>query len=417
MSYPPYGGPPYQAPPYGQPQPAFQQAPYQQPPYSQPPAYSQPPQQYGPPTGAPPPYGYQPAPQGYPPPQQPAQQDVSARLAQFYDTAAADGVVDSTEVMQAMNLPKIFSFRLLAPAQNHKTVVHQRAHRRSTPHATRPRPTSATASLPPPDEMRRQLVIYYAGACADGIVDSQEIVTALKMFDVIIDINQARQLLVEIAGPQRRVNQDSFIAVLMNYIQRVRPSPYPPQQPPPGQYQQYPPPTQYGQQPLQQSYTQQPPYQPYGQPQPPTPAYGQAPYNPSSPSAYNPALSQSGYAQNASYQTPPPPQTLPTPGQPSPQPNTLQQSIYGQTPIPSAPPSAPPAEDFPQHPPQGYAPPCATNPLRPPLLRVMGLPRSSCRRRTDREGTRRTRRLLLSRHTRSHLRRWEGLSRRTLKAS
>ncbi|KAK2941762.1 hypothetical protein BLNAU_23310 [Blattamonas nauphoetae] len=110
---------------------------------------------------------------------------------------------------------------------------------------------------------------------------------------------------------------------------------------------------------------EQPPSQPNGQPQPPTPAYGQAPYNHSSPSAYNPALSQSGYAQNASYQTPPPPQTLPTPGQPSPQPNTLQQSIYGQTPIPSAPPSAPPAEDFPQHPPQGYAPPCATNPPPP----------------------------------------------------
>ncbi|KAK2963084.1 hypothetical protein BLNAU_2107 [Blattamonas nauphoetae] len=375
MSYPPYGGPPYQAPPYGQPQPAFQQAPYQQPPYSQPPAYSQPPQQYGPPTGAPPPYGYQPAPQGYPPPQQPAQQDVSARLAQFYDTAAADGVVDSTEVMQAMNLfgitiNKLQSQNLLVQiAGPQRRITKQSFINVLTGEVHRMRPDLAQPAqqrpLPPPDEMRRQLVIYYAGACADGIVDSQEIVTALKMFDVIIDINQARQLLVEIAGPQRRVNQDSFIAVLMNYIQRVRPSPYPPQQPPPGQYQQYPPPTQYGQQPLQQSHTQQPPYQPYGQPQPPTPAYGQAPYNPSSPSAYNPALSQSGYAQNASYQTPPPPQTLPTPGQPSPQPNTLQQSIYGQTPIPSAPPSAPPAEDFPQHPQQGYAPPCATNPPPP----------------------------------------------------
>ncbi|KAK2939898.1 hypothetical protein BLNAU_25192 [Blattamonas nauphoetae] len=300
MSYPPYGGPPYQAPPYGQPQPAFQQAPYQQPPTA----------------------NHQP-PQGYPPPQQPAQQDVSARLAQFYDTAAADGVVDSTEVMQAMNL-------LLAPAQNHKTVVHQRAHRRSTPHATRPRPTSATASLPPPDEMRRQLVIYYAGACADGIVDSQEIVTALKMFDVIIDINQARQLL----------------------------------QPPPGQYQQYPPPTQYGQQPLQQSYTQQPPYQPYGQPQPPTPAYGQAPYNPSSPSAYNPALSQSGYAQNASYQTPPLPKHSPLLGSPPRSRTPSSRASTGRR-RSLGPPSAPPAEDFPQHPPQGYAPPCATNPPPP----------------------------------------------------
>ncbi|KAK2960134.1 hypothetical protein BLNAU_5017 [Blattamonas nauphoetae] len=39
--------------------------------------------------------------------------------------------------------------------------------------------------LPPPDEMRRQLVIYYAGACADGIVDSQEIVTAEKLSPLV----------------------------------------------------------------------------------------------------------------------------------------------------------------------------------------------------------------------------------------
>ncbi|KAK2960150.1 hypothetical protein BLNAU_5033 [Blattamonas nauphoetae] len=214
--------------PSDQPQPAFQQSLHQQPPSSQPPACSQHPQSDT--HNCPSPDCCQPAPHGCPP-YQPAQQDVSARLAQFYDTAAADDVVDSTEVMQAMSLfgitiNKLQSQNVLVEiAGPQRRITKQSFINVLTGEVHRMRPDLAQPAqqrpLPPPDEMRRQLVIYYAGACADGIVDSQEIVTALKMFDVIIDINQARQLLVEIAGPQRRVNQDSFVAVLMNYIQRV----------------------------------------------------------------------------------------------------------------------------------------------------------------------------------------------------
>ncbi|KAH7830623.1 uncharacterized protein MONOS_669 [Monocercomonoides exilis] len=139
---------------------------------------------------------------------------------------------------------------------------------------------------PPPDrrQMEIQLNAYYAGACSDGVIDTNEVMNAVKLFGITIDITTARSLLQQIAGPARHINQAGFTNTIIDFVLSRRP-----------------PPCYYS----SQSYgSPAPPYSSptygspsYGAPPPPPPGYGGfAPPPPAPPPAPIPTSLPPGYS-------------------------------------------------------------------------------------------------------------------------
>lgn len=161
-----------------------------------------------------------------------------------------------------------------------------------------PYPGYGTPPAPGSSEMQNmemKLNAYYSGACSDGAIDTNEVIAALKMFDIHIEKPAATALLRDIAGPTRRINQGSFTRTIIDYVMKRRPQgsfPARESTPPYGQY--APPYGSSGQPPYGA-----PPPQTYSYP-PPGPSY--APPPPPPPSGYSPP---SGYPPPPTYGSPP----------------------------------------------------------------------------------------------------------------
>ena len=124
-----------------------------------------------------------------------------------------------------------------------------------------------------PVDLSLKLNSYYAGACTNGLIDTNKVVGAFKMLGITIAKPLAAQVLIRIAGPSKRITQNSFTTTIIDFIfeqESTQPTRglshgfvAPPQsvQAPPPPYQ-----PQYG-----------PPPQPYGNPYPPPGVYGPPP--------------------------------------------------------------------------------------------------------------------------------------------
>ncbi|KAH7815166.1 uncharacterized protein MONOS_12211 [Monocercomonoides exilis] len=105
-----------------------------------------------------------------------------------------------------------------------------------------------------PNQARQQLSTYYAGACADGVVETKEVQAAVTMFGIMCDPPTATSLIQQIAGPERRITQQKFVETILGFVcsrKGLPPPPppgfgAPPPPPPPPGYGMPPPPTGLG---------------------------------------------------------------------------------------------------------------------------------------------------------------------------
>ncbi|KAK2944351.1 hypothetical protein BLNAU_20745 [Blattamonas nauphoetae] len=245
------------------------------------------------------PYNPNPYPQYYPQ-QQPMQpyvpnaQQMQQQLMAYYAGACSDGLIDVNEII---NAAAMFHVQIDHRTAQQLLVDIAGPQRRITRQGfvdgmiqfvqartgTAPLPVPSRP-LPHTSQMYPQLQAFYAGAVSDGLIDVNEVITALRLFGINIDKYQARNLLVQIAGPQQRITQQSFCDGIIRYTQTLPPAPgYAPapqaSAPPPqlpGSYHSPPPQSQYPP-PPQQSY----PPPPLSNPSAPYQAHQQSPSAPS----------------------------------------------------------------------------------------------------------------------------------------
>ncbi|KAK2948075.1 hypothetical protein BLNAU_17022 [Blattamonas nauphoetae] len=158
----------------------------------------------------------------------PPTNEIHSRLSWFYRKASTDGFISSDTVKKGLEQFGVFissrqaEFLLQEMADKKGVVteslfVNQLALYLESFVGENPRPYATQIHLD--DETRKsQLSSFYAGAITDGFIDVDEVHRALGLFGVVCNRRQAKRVLVEMAGREKRITQHSFIYEILGFV-------------------------------------------------------------------------------------------------------------------------------------------------------------------------------------------------------